>query len=120
MRKNEIFCHCCDSEIPYREKAWSKNDGESTCPLFCSPDCLCDYYDYYYHKAPIDDELNISCAHCNRQLSSDYTFWLNNDLFGDMPILLFCSPKCLCEHYGYIFDWRGEPEFIDDDCDDNK
>ena len=118
MRKNKIFCHCCDNEIQYREKAWSKNDGEANCPVFCSPDCLCDHYDYYYN-IPIIRGSESKCDHCERQLISHNAFWLNNDLFGDMPALKFCSPKCLCEHYGYIFDWRGEPEFIDDDCDDD-
>ena len=115
MIKNNIFCHNCDAVISYKQEAWSKNDGEPDCPVFCSPECLCDYYDYYYN-IPIISELK--CDHCGRQLISHDVFWLNNDLFGDLPALKFCSAKCLCEHYGYIFAWHGEPEFIPDNKED--
>lgn len=26
--KNNIFCHNCEEVISYKQKAWSKNDGE--------------------------------------------------------------------------------------------
>jgi len=32
--KNNIFCHNCDAVISYKQEAWSKNDGESDCPVF--------------------------------------------------------------------------------------
>lgn len=112
MKKNELYCHCCDEKISYKQKCWSKNDGEPDCPVFCSPSCLCDYYDYYYNIPIINNSI---CDHCKKRLLSHNVFWLNDDLFGDIPALKFCSPECLCEHYGYIFNWRGEPEFINEE-----
>jgi len=61
---------------------------------------------------------NIICECCGEKIkATDNIYWLNNDLLDGEPELKFCSAKCLCEHYGYIFDWHGEQQYIDEDID---
>ena len=44
LKKNNISCYNCDEVISYKQEAWSKNDGEPDCPVFCTPECLCGNY----------------------------------------------------------------------------
>ena len=124
MEKTRFYCCCCGEEIPYKSKAYSKNDGDSECPIFCSADCLCDYYDYYYSQSNKKDVLDLFTAmqtfpNKPKPVVKD-AFWLNNDLFGDIPIVIFSSAEKLCEYYKYIFSWRGVPEYMDTEIENEE
>lgn len=99
MEKTKFFCCCCDKEIPYKSKAYSKNDGEEECPNFCSADCLCDYYDYYYNESDKQNVLDIfnamnSFPHKRKTTKKiNDAFWLNNDIFNDSQKIIFPSAK---------------------------